>query len=154
VRDHELAKDWLVVTRRRTGVYLATFDPRYGGMHVSYHNDGAVNMRAPKIPGPDIPTSKHTPLSEITTYVVFPMASMPLTAEQFERLPDADLKRFDYQIVIERREIVQRLSCRLYLFRPGCEDRLPGPFGEKLLVERRFRHTAPWIGVQLLVRNS
>lgn len=152
VRQDARAKKWLIVSRRRDGIYLAVFDRRFGGMHVSYHDDGRVNFRAEKVPGPDPPPMSMVPLRSIETYVVYPYLSMPLSDEQLERLPDVTAgDAFDFHIAVERSEFRGRISCRLYLLRPGYAERVPLPFpAEKLLVERVIRETNPWILVQVL----
>lgn len=55
VSEGRITKKFLAITHRPSGIYLAVYDRKYGGAHVSYHTDGRVHFKAEGIPGPDPP---------------------------------------------------------------------------------------------------
>jgi hypothetical protein len=143
----EVRRKLFLITRERSGVYLATNDPGLHAVHVSYKQDGTVFFRAERIPGPDPPPMPMTPLNAIRGFVVFPMMHVPLPQSRLDRLPPlVATDRADAVVSVDSRSVPTALDCRVYLVEPGQRLRplVPGTLLAEVVVEE----TVPWILVQ------
>lgn len=149
VTDGQVSKKFLTLARRRSGIYLATFMERFGGVHTSYHADGSYFFRGERIPGPDPPSVTRPALRDIRGCMQMSYASFGVPPEEFARLPlllDSD--RFDQTIRLDLEQVARRLSLSIYLLEPGYEGIRPSLPG-CLLQSELLRDEHPWILIDL-----
>ena len=149
VTDGRVSKKFLTLARRRTGIYVATFMERFGGVHTSYHTDGSYFFRGERIPGPDPPVVTRPPLSDIRGCVQMSYASFGIPPEEFARLPLLlGDDRFDQTIKLEVGQLAGRLSLSIYLLEAGYDGIRPSLPGT-LLGSELLRDEHPWILIDL-----
>lgn len=149
VSDGQLSKKFLTLARRRTGIYLATFMERFGGVHTSYHADGSYFFRGERIPGPDPPPVRRPALRDIRGCIQMSYASFGISPEEFVRLPlllNNDC--FDQTIRLELQQLAGRLSLSIYLLEAGYNGIRPSIPGA-LLRSELLRDEHPWILIDL-----
>jgi len=142
-------KRFLSLARRRTGIYLATFQERFGGAHMSYHNDGSYFFRAERIEGPDPPVQMRPPLANFRGLMQVTYFSVGIPQAEFDRLPLlADAGGYDRVVRLDINALRGRLGASIYLMEPahgGPQPRLPGDLVHTELMD----DDAPWIRVDL-----
>ena len=150
VADGQSIKKFLVLTRRATGIYLATFYKQMGQLHTSYHEDGTSHFRAPGAPGPDPPDMKKLPLAKVRGSTQMCYAVFPITLDQFDQLPPLTPDDYpDCQLSLNLADLNDQLDLSIWIMEVDFSGPKPLQLRKELILEKQITETTPWLFLHL-----